>query len=615
MEERSRPQGFRSQAEKPPPMNRTERSRARAAAEDDNFTIHKGKKDITQPLVPDPLSRKARFYNPHFSHGKKSLVFQLKSGELRDKMRALEEADKAKEAPTTSSDFEKAFQGTVHSDSKPRSTPRDSRSGGNSRAQGEYRTARYPREDRERTSFRDQDRNQGSRNSDREFRPRRPERDDRPPRGDGEFQPRSADGGDRPRFEPKEDSIESTDKEDRPSFTKVDRPDFSDRADRPRYGDREDRPRYQNREDRPPFSGRGDRRDDRPSSSPWLNESQTRTKELRRSGFARRTGAEQQPLSIPHTTAASQFLYGRSVVEAALSAKRRQLYKLYIYAGANRQNPEEIASIEALAKRRRLECRFLGPDQLPLLDKMAGDRPHNGYVLEASPLPQLPLTSLGPMAEEEGKPGFQVNLAHQSAEDAAVNGTDSFVPVAKSTHKPLVIVLDQILDPGNLGAILRSANFLGATAVAITKRNTATLTPVALKASAGASEAVTIFSVDNLASFLTDSKENGWKVYAAVPPTSATRRREVTIHEVEERDPLSKDPSILLLGSEGEGLSKQLRAKADYEVNIPNMSESNLVDSLNVSVATGLLCSAFLKGKTKSEFSIVAEKEDEVALF
>lgn len=606
MEERNRPQGFRAQTEKPPPMNRTERSRARAAAGDDNFTIHKGKKDITQPLVPDPLSRKARFYNPHFSHGKKSLVFQMKSGELSEKVKALEAADKAKSAPLTSSDFERAFEGTAHDDSKPRSSPRLSRSGGNSRVPGGFRTERtITRDTRERPSFRDRDQDRGARNSDREFRPRREEREDRPPRRDREFQPRSFDREDRPRFAAREDRSDIASKEDRTELgEKNDSSSITNKEGGFRGVVRDDGARFQR-----------DRRDDRPDSSPWLNESQTRIKEARRSGFARRTGADEGPISIPHTTAASQFLYGRSVIEAALQSKRRQLYKLYIYAGANRQNPEEIASIEALAKRRRLECKFLGQDDLRLLDKMAGDRPHNGYVLEASPLPQLPLKSLGPMAEQEGKTGFEVNLAHQSAEDASVNGTDSFVPVPKSTHKPFIIVLDQILDPGNLGAILRSANFLGATAVAITKRNTATLTPVALKASAGASEAVTMFSVENLVGFLAESKENGWEVYAAVPPTSATRRREVTIHEVEDRDPLSKKPCILLLGSEGEGLSKQLRSKADYEVNIPNMSESNLVDSLNVSVATGLLTSAFLKGKTKSEFSVITEKVEENALF
>jgi 21S rRNA (GM2251-2'-O)-methyltransferase len=564
-------------------LNRTERSRARAAAQDDKFTIRKGKKDITQPLVAEPLSRKARFYNPHFSHGKKSLVFQLKSGELREKMKALENADKTKGSQMTSADFERAFQGDDSPGLKSKSKPKSEawRSGSRNNP-----SERFGKDE---TNIR------GSRGVDRDFRSRYEGKDD------GQADERREN---KPRFENREFRPRHEEREDR-------KPE-EQRAIRPRFETREDRPQYARGDNRPQYA----RRDDRPSSSPWLDEGQTRQKELRRSGFARRTGADQQPISIPHTTAASQYLYGKSVVEAAMLTKKRQLYKLYIYAGANRENPEEIALMENLAKRRRLAVEYLGEDRLPLLNKLAGDRPHNGYVLEASPLPQLPLTSLGPLAELEGQLGFEVNIAHQSAEDAAINGKEPFVPVPKSTHKPLVIVLDQILDPGNLGAILRSANFIGATAVAITKRNSATLTPVALKASAGASEAVTLFSVDNLTSFLTDSKENGWKVYAAVPPTGATRRREISIHELEDRDPLSKDSCILLMGSEGEGLSRQLKSKADYEVNIPNMADGHVVDSLNVSVATALLCSAFLKGKTKSEFAVLGGKKgDETALF
>ncbi|KAK1771088.1 hypothetical protein QBC33DRAFT_444666 [Phialemonium atrogriseum] len=327
--------------------------------------------------------------------------------------------------------------------------------------------------------------------------------------------------------------------------------------------------------------------------------------------------AERQPLSIPYTTAASQFLYGKSVVEAALQASQRKLYKLYIYGGANRQNVSQDIGIQRQAERKGVDVQIVGEDGLRLMEKMSAGRPHNGYVLEASPLPQLPLTSLGPMSEDENNPGFHVNMAHQSVEDAKINGSSDFFPSPRnSNYKPLVLVLDQILDPGNFGAILRTASFLGATAVAVTKRNSASLTPVALKASAGASEALTLFSVESLAPFLTESKENGWQVYAAVPGAARSRQhRQVDMHELADLDPLSKDPCILLMGSEGDGLSRQLRSKADVVVNIPNLSGSNVVDSLNVSVATGLLCSAFLRGKERSQFSKLAEKSEEPGLW
>jgi 21S rRNA (GM2251-2'-O)-methyltransferase len=91
--------------------------------------------------------------------------------------------------------------------------------------------------------------------------------------------------------------------------------------------------------------------------------------------------------------------------------------------------------------------------------------------------------------------------------------------------------------------------------------------------------------------------------------------RNIDINGLEEIDPLSKDPCILLIGSEGEGLSKQLKRKADVEVSITNMSGPSTVDSLNVSVATGLLCSALLKGKAKSVFAFAESKRLETALW
>jgi 21S rRNA (GM2251-2'-O)-methyltransferase len=323
----------------------------------------------------------------------------------------------------------------------------------------------------------------------------------------------------------------------------------------------------------------------------------------------------QQPVSIEYTTAASQFLYGKSVVEAALKTSARKLYKLYVYAGANRENTDVDEAMVALARKKGIPVRTMREGGTRLMDKMAGGRPHNGYILEASPMPQKPLASLGPFTDAE-HPGFKVELAHQSAEEAEINGKDDFIRTVPGSHKPLVVVLDQILDPQNLGAVLRSVNFLGATAVAITKRNSASLTPVALKASAGASEALTLFSIEHLAPFLAESKESGWKVYAAVPlSSSGGKHKQMSIHDVEEQDPLSKDPCILLLGGEGEGLSKQLKSKADFEVNIPNMSQTNLVDSLNVSVAAGLLCSSFLKGKAKAELEVLNKKRETLSLF
>jgi 21S rRNA (GM2251-2'-O)-methyltransferase len=345
------------------------------------------------------------------------------------------------------------------------------------------------------------------------------------------------------------------------------------------------------------------------------------------------------PLSIPYTTPASEFLYGTSVVEAALRSRReprRKLYKLYVYNGENRDSGDGREAIERLAKKTNVPIIY-HTESPRLLDKMSAGRPHNGYILEASPLPKLPLISLGPLNTDgpfitECPSGFTVNLDHQSREEAAVNGTSTFIPLLRSPKgqplNPFILFLDSILDPGNLGGIIRTASFLGITAIALSTRNSAPLSPIVLKASAGASESVTLFSVNKPAGFITDSKRAGWKVYAAVAPkvpssapssnspnASYDRRsstREVgfnsstnsntptqTTSDLLYSNPLASSPCILMLGNEGEGLRWNLRSKADVELSIAGAGGAHRggargVDSLNVSVAAGVLCQAFL---------------------
>lgn len=320
---------------------------------------------------------------------------------------------------------------------------------------------------------------------------------------------------------------------------------------------------------------------------------------MERSSSWRTPRDDDLPIRIKHTTAASQFLYGSSVVQAALKDSRRKFYQLYIYSGEDRERYSEDIHVERLARDKDVEVtKITTRDGLRMMDKMSSGRPHNGYILEASPLPQLPLKGLGILTDDGAKSGFAVELAHQSNEEAAINGTDDFIPYrARDQRKPFILLLDGILDPGNLGAILRTAAFLGVTGVAITKYGSAPLTPVALKASAGAAEVLPLYSVSSVLEFVEKSKESGWTVYAAVPSDHRSRgNSHLTLSRLESYDPLSSQPSILMIGSEGEGLSKQVRRKADMEISIPGPSSfSSVVESLNVSVATGILCAAFLK--------------------
>ncbi|KAK4200699.1 putative rRNA methyltransferase mitochondrial precursor [Triangularia verruculosa] len=631
-----------------------------------DYKIRRGKKDITEYAdKPRPKSKQARFFDPEDKHGKKSMVYQFKTGKLAEEVRQLKEdmgisgggddafttsrGERGKEVRPTRRDREKSsaskpmdargFASMMRGEEQASPWVQGERKSnkGRDRPFGGYAKAAPERGEK---SFGSRDKfDRGSRDGDR--RPKsfgdRPSRDgDRPSRSFGD-KPRR-DFGDRP---PREDRPRRS-FDDKPSRGFGDKPrrDFGDkspREDRARrsfddkpsrdFGDRPprgfgDRPPRESRDrpsrdfgDRPPRDF-GDRPPRNFGDRPPREFSDRPPREFRDKPWSDYPDASErpEPIGIPYTTAASQFLYGSSSVEAALRSGRRKLYKLYILQGDDIRQSQDADDIKAekiirlLAKQKNIPIEVLsGKYGMRLMSKMSSSRPHNGFVLEASALPQPPIVALGAIpedaAEYKAKPGFPVELGHQSVEDKEINGENNFVYWRKSaTHKPLVLVLDRILDPVNLGAILRSVGFFGAAAVAITNYGGTKITPVALKASAGAAEEVTIFGINSLPEFLNASRANGWEVYAAVAqePGATRQRRQVDLFDVEETDPLKRTPCVLLLGSEGEGLDRLVVKKADYELNIPSMAGQSVVDSLNVNVAGALLCASFLKGMQRA---------------
>lgn len=333
------------------------------------------------------------------------------------------------------------------------------------------------------------------------------------------------------------------------------------------------------------------------------------------------------PASIPYTTPASEFIYGTTAVEAALRCTRRKLYKLYIYQGPEEDELSETKiALQKLALSKGVYAKIVYAGWDRLLDKMSAGRPHNGVILEASPLPKLPITSFEKVekldfsdndSNENNIDHFKVQLAPQSREEAAINGTSPLVPMINPTvHQkryPLTLLLDGILDPGNLGAIIRSAYFLGIDAIAFAGRNSAPLSPVTIKASAGAAENMTLLKVtNNTVEFMKRSQENGWRFYAADAPQPGAETLSPSSDSNSEEAPsfnlLRQAPTVIMLGSEGTGLSPQIRAQADAIVGIPSArrvrgasvdigidSDPARVDSLNVSVAAALLMEMFLR--------------------
>ena len=146
--------------------------------------------------------------------------------------------------------------------------------------------------------------------------------------------------------------------------------------------------------------------------------------------------------------------------------------------------------------------------------------------------------------------------------------------VLENVEKPLLLVLDGVTDPHNLGACLRVANAAGAHAVIAPKDRAAGITPAVSKVASGAAEATPYVMVTNLARTLAEIKQrNIWVV-------GADERADKTLHEADLPDSIA-----WVLGAEGEGMRRLTRESCDLRVRIPMQGE---VESLNVSVSAGI---------------------------
>ncbi len=163
-----------------------------------------------------------------------------------------------------------------------------------------------------------------------------------------------------------------------------------------------------------------------------------------------------------------------------------------------------------------------------------------------------------------------------SVELPAMLDEDQLKQAVASLNEPaFYLVLDQVQDPHNLGACLRTADAVGAHGIIVTKDNAAGITPTVCKVASGAAETVPVYQVTNLARVLRWLKEqNIWIMGAA-------GEAEQTVYEMDLNMPLA-----LVMGAEGSGMRHLTRQHCDFLVKIPMAGQ---VESLNVSVAAGVL--------------------------
>ena len=177
---------------------------------------------------------------------------------------------------------------------------------------------------------------------------------------------------------------------------------------------------------------------------------------------------------------------------------------------------------------------------------------------------------LDKMAETKSHQGIIAEV-----EDYRYVEVEDILEYAKSKGEaPFIVLLDEIEDPHNFGAIIRSAECVGAHGIIIKNRNQAMITAAVVSASAGASEFMKIARVTNISKTIDELKKEG--VWFACADMDGSPMTETNL----------KGSIGLVVGNEGSGVSRLVKEKCDFVVKIPMKGH---IDSLNVSVATGVL--------------------------
>ncbi|KAE8908395.1 hypothetical protein PF005_g17657 [Phytophthora fragariae] len=257
-------------------------------------------------------------------------------------------------------------------------------------------------------------------------------------------------------------------------------------------------------------------------------------------------------------------VYGIHSVLQALESGHRDAHALYVReerSPVDGQRPKKKSAADVRALERIKELAETKGVEIHttskwMLNHITGDKPHQGVVLDAAPI-QL----------KEFKP----------AEPSVFT---------ESERSPVILVLDEIHDPQNFGAILRSAHFLGCSAVVVSDRNTAPLSPAVSRASVGALEVLVandkLMKARNLHEMLAISGDLGWRVVGASSGPNSITSTKLSA---------GSQPTILVMGNEHRGLRKGIRQCCQDIVIIPGQAtdEDTHVDSLNVSVASAIL--------------------------
>ena len=239
-------------------------------------------------------------------------------------------------------------------------------------------------------------------------------------------------------------------------------------------------------------------------------------------------------------------IIGRNAVKELL-ADGRDVEKIYIQKG---ELEGSINLLLGIASEKKIPIIELDRAKL---DKMCGGARHQGIIAIASEQNYSSVEEILEYADSVGE-------------------------------KPFVIILDGVVDPHNLGAIIRSAECMGAHGIIIPKRRAVGLTATVAKASAGAMMHMRVAKVTNLSQTIDDLKEKGLWFYAADMDGDSVYKADLT------------GAVGIVLGSEGEGISRLVKEKCDFVISIPMYGK---VNSMNVSCAAAVILSEVARQKNR----------------
>lgn len=240
----------------------------------------------------------------------------------------------------------------------------------------------------------------------------------------------------------------------------------------------------------------------------------------------------EEPRELP-----DDVLVGRNAVTEALKSGRG-INKLWIASG---DREGSVAEIAALAKERGIVVQYV---ERAKIESLAGGHRHQGVLAYVAPVPYAELDDILKAAEEKGE-------------------------------APFLVLLDELEDPHNLGALLRTADATGVHGILIPKRRSVSLNATVAKTSVGAVEYVPVARIGNIAQTLKKLKEKGFWV------AGADMDGEKAYYEADLTGPL-----VLVVGSEGRGMSRLTKEACDFIVSMPMVGRIN---SLNASVAGSIL--------------------------